>query len=457
MRAAFLGMLLFAATASAQLQLFAVQNGQDVAVGATYDFGKSAVGATKQVVFHVLNSGTATASLTTLQVSGAGFSLTGAPPLPIVILPGAKQTLTVSFSAGQVANYSANFQVNSISVLLLGSGVATATLSSGVGCTGPDPSGGTIDFGNVQVGLGTNCTYSLRNLNMVAVTVTSMVVTGQGFTGPQGVKTPLTLQPGEMVNFTLSFAPPAPGVFAGMLTIDTRSYVLSGTGLAQLSTPQLDVQSSAVHSGQQRSLTATLPNPAPVAVSGGITMSFIPDSPLIADDPLVKFVASGSRTVAFTAKAGDTQLTFGGQSSAVFQTGASSGKIKFSVTANLPVQGDPTKIVTVPPDVVQIDTASGLKMAGGLQISLTGLDNTLAAGAMSFTFYDTGGNTLSQGALKADFSSAFQSYFAKSAVAGMFQAMITFVVSGDVSKLGSVDVSITNPAGQASTARLQLP
>ena len=141
----------------------------------------------------------------------------------------------------------------------------------------------------------------------------------------------------------------------------------------------------------------------------------------------------------------------------MFQTGSSSGRIRFTVTASTPLQGDPTRVVIIPPEAVQIDSASALKTAGALQVQVVGLDNTLAAGAMTFTFYDLSGNRLNDGTLTADFTSTFRDYFSRSTVAGMFRAAVNFVVNGDESQVGFVDVQITNPAGSASTARLAFP
>jgi hypothetical protein len=457
------GLVLLAAllpgAAEAQLAMFAVANGQEAPVSSIYDFGKIAMGDSKQVVFRIRNQGSVTAQVTTRSVNGAGFSLVNPPPIPFNILPTAFLDLTVAFvSPSAPLNYSANFQVNSISVLLLASSVTAATISSGIGCTGPDPAGGTINFGNVVSGASSTCTYSLRNLNNQSVTVTTFAVSGDGFSGPQGIKTPFTLVAGEFVNFTITFAPRSATPYAGALTIDSRTFQLAGNGTAPpLSTPVLDTQSTPVQSGQQRALSVQLPAPAPFPITGNVTLTYTPDSPLIQDDPTVMFASSGARSIPFSIKQGDTQALLGGQASAIFQTGASSGKIRFSLTASVPIQGDATRIVTVPAGPVAIDTASALKTSGALQISISGLDNTLSADAMTFTFYDLTGNRLNDGTITADFTSAFRDYFSKSTVAGMFRAQVNFAVTGDAGQIGFVDVQIKNPAGSASTSRLKFP
>jgi hypothetical protein len=445
-------------TAHAQLAIFSVNSGQETPVAAVYDFGKIATGDTRQVVFRIRNTSSSPQTITTLAVSGAGFSFVNALLVPIGVAVSSFKDVTVSFAAGTFPNYSANLQVNSISVLLLGSSAPSATISSGIGCTGPLPTGGTINFGNVQTGKTSSCLYSLRNLNNQTVVVTTFTVSGDGFSGPVGVKTPLTLLAGEIVNFNIVFSPTSAVNYLGLLTIDSRTFDLAGNGVAPLlGAPILNTQTTPLHSGQQRTLTVELPSPAPLTTTGTITISTTPDSPLIQDDPTVMFVTNGSRSIAFTVNQGDTQALLAGKPSAVFQTGAASGRIKFSVSASVPFASDPTRVLIVPADVVSIDNPSALKTAGALKIQFGGLDNTLAAGAMKFTFYDPGGNPLNGGSIQADFTPAFRGYFSTSSMGGMFLASVNFTVSGDASQIGFVEVQITNPAGTASTQRLAFP
>ncbi len=450
--------LLLPLAARAQLALFVANGAAETPVGASFDFGKVALGDAKDVRFRARNTGSTTIKVTTLALSGAGFTLVADQSLPFSISPGNFQDVTVHFVAGIVATYSANLQLNSLSVLLLASSVASATLSSAVGCTGPDPATGSIGFGTVLTSATPICTFSLRNQTPQAITVNTLSTSGAGFGSPQGIRTPFTLLAGENVTFTITFSPGAPGTYSGTLAVDTRAFGLSATAVSPvLPTPAISYESSPLQSAQQRNLTLTLSTPAPVTVSGAVTLSFTPDTSLVKDDPSVVFAATGARSAALTIRQGDTQVLLNGQPSAVFQTGTTSGKIRISASvSNLNFQGDPTTVLTIPPSKVSVDTAIGSTRAGFIDVQLVGYDNTYSAGVMSFTFYDTSGHPIG-GALNPDFTSSFRDYLSKSQAGGVFKAAITFPASGDVSQVGGVDIQLTNAAGIATLQRVTLP
>jgi hypothetical protein len=289
--------------------------------------------------------------------------------------------------------------------------------------------------------------------------VSTLSTSGAGFGSPQGIRTPFTLLAGENVTFTITFTAGAPGPYTGTLAIDTRTFGLSATAVSPvLPTPAISYESSPLQSAQQRNLTLTLSTPAPVAVSGAVTLSFTPDTSLVKDDPSVVFAATGTRTAALTIRQGDTQVLLNGQPSAAFQTGTTSGKIRISASvSNLTFQGDPTTVLTIPPSKVSVDTAIGSSRAGFVDVQLVGYDNTYSAGVMSFTFYDTGGHPLRGGALSADFTNSFRDYLSKSQAGGVFKAVITFPASGDVTQVGGVDIQLTNSAGTTTLQRVTLP
>jgi hypothetical protein len=269
--------------------------------------------------------------------------------------------------------------------------------------------------------------------------VGTLATSGVGFGSPQGVRTPFTLLAGESVNFTIAFAPSAAGAYSGTLTIDTRTFPLLGTAVSpMLAAPTISYDSFPLQSAQQRNLTVSLPAPAPVAFSGEVTLAFTPDTSLVKDDPSVVFAATGSRSVVFAIRQGETQALLNGQPSVAFQT-------------------DPTTVLTIPPAKISIDTSLGSSRTGFVDVQLVGYDNTYSAGPMSFTFYDLSGHALGGGAINADFTSGFRDYFSRDQAAGMFKALITFPASGDVTQVGAVDIQLTNLAGTATLQRLSLP
>ena len=453
-RAAFL-LLLAPVAASAQLALFAVTGATETPLGTTYQVGTVAAGDSKDIRLRARNSGAASISVTRLGISGSGFSITQTPSVPFVIASGAFQDIFVHFAGGAPASYSANFQVNSVSVLLMAVVTPVPSLSVGKGCTGPDPNNATITFGSVTAGQTAACAIVLANQNGQSVTVSKIAVIGNGFQLAQTIQTPIVLATGGSFTFTINFVPASAALYSATLTVDARSFPLAGTAVsAPLPAPLLEFDAGAPASGQQRTLTMRLPSPAPVAVTGSVTLTFQPDTTLVADDPAVAFVATGARSVGFSINAGDTQFTLGGKPGAVFQTGTTSGKIRFSISTNAVLTGTPSAAMTIPPAAVGVDNATATRRAGDLDVQVWGFDNTYSTGAMGFTFYDAAGHVLGQGPVQADFSAPFRSYFAAAKSGSAFQMRVSFPVIGDASQVGAVDVQITNAAGNATIQHL---
>lgn len=437
----------------AQLALFAVEaNGAETPLGATYN-GAVAAGDSKELRLRARNTGSTPIPVTRLAISGAGFSITSPAALPPAVAPGNAQDIVILFAGGPPASYSANFQINSVSVLLIVISAPEPALSVVAGCTGPDTITRAIDLGKITLGQSNNCTLALRNSNAVAVTLSVLALTGSGFQIVQGLRIPLILLPGETAAFIVNFAPPAASAYTGMLTVGSRVFPLTGTGLnPPLPAPILEIDPGAVSSGQQRTLTMRLPGKSPVAASGSVNLSFQPDGALT--DPGVMFLATGARSISFGIQPGDTQILLGGQPGALFQTGTSSGKLRFTISANVNLAGDPTVVLTIPPAPVAIDTATATQRLGNLDINIRGFDNTYSAGGMAFTFYDLAGGVVAPGKISADFAADFRNYFTQTQSGSAFLMRVTFPVTGDAAQIGGVDVQMANAAGTAVVQRL---
>jgi hypothetical protein len=208
--------------------------------------------------------------------------------------------------------------------------------------------------------------------------------------------------------------------------------------------PILDSGPAPFASAQQRTLTMTLPSPSPVTTTGLVRLTFDPDTTLIADDPFVTFVNPATRVLPFAVTQGGTQVTINGRASAVFQTGATSGRLLFTLTG----YGDSTTPLPIPASTISLSTAAATRLPGELDLSLTGFDNTLTAGSMTFTFRDVNGAAIGS-AIHADFTSAFTHYFG-AAADGAFQALVAFSVSGNAASVVAVDVDLANKLGTAS-------
>jgi hypothetical protein len=193
-----------------------------------------------------------------------------------------------------------------------------------------------------------------------------------------------------------------------------------------------------------------LPSAASIAASGFVNLAFLPDTTVVTDDPAVIFLATGTRTLPFAVTAGSTQISINGQASALFQTGTSSGRIRFTLTG-ISTDGDPTTSLTIPAALLSLDTTTATRRSGNLDIQMIGFDNTYAAGAMVFTFLDASGQTLQPGAILADFTQAFRAFFSKTQTGSTFQVRVSFPVTGDTSGIAGVEMKLSNGAGTTTT------
>jgi len=150
------------------LALFSVNGTTENPVGTSYQIGNVATGDSKDTRFRARNSGSSSVTMSNILLRGAGFTITQTPSPPFVIAPGVFQDIYVHFTGTMPAPYSANFQIvyggSSISVLVLATVVAApslATLATGTGCNGPDPTTNAVSFGSIQSGQTAACATPL--------------------------------------------------------------------------------------------------------------------------------------------------------------------------------------------------------------------------------------------------------------------------------------------------------
>ena len=459
-------LLLAPLAATAQLQLQAVNGSTKTPLvsGSTYSLGQTPLGVSITAFFLAANTGAAPVTVKGLALAGAGFSIVNTPSPPYPVAPGASMTIEIQFlaNAGPGA-YSAALEVSAqdgstVEVLLMATAVAAATLTSAPPCAGPD-SNFDVNFGNVSINQTINCKFLLTNNSSQAITLSTVAVAGKAFLFAQAPSIPLSLPPGVSSQpFVVSFSPNAAASYSGTLTVDSQTFKLTGTAYnPPLPTPILEFDTANAQSGQQITLTMSLPTASPIAASGSVNLAFTPASGVASiapRDPTVNFVATGARSVPFSIEAGATQAKFAGQPGAIFSTGLTAGTITFTVSTSAQLTGDPTATLTMAPMAISVDKAAATAIAGELRVQVWGFDNTYSAGRMSFRFYDNIGHLIGGGPIDADFTSNFQTYFSASPDAGGFAMLVSFPVSGNSAQVGSVDVQLMNSAGATTITNL---
>jgi len=456
MKSAVVLACLFPFVAPAQIALYVMNGSTATPAGAALDLGRIAVGDSVSVRLRIKNIGTSVANISRFAADGVGFT-TDRLSVPFPIAPGSAQDVLLSFRGSAPAVYSANVQINSqinnISVIAIATVVNGPSLTVFPVCTGSDGPPPAIDFGRVQAGQLRLCNFYLQNTSAQPMTIATFQVNGSAFRQSSGPKAPFTMAPGETTAFVIDFTPSTAGLYSGVLAIETRTFALSGTAFdSPLPKPLLEFDSGPMQSAQQRRLTMRLPTASPATASGFVNLAFAPDTTLVTEDPAVVFLATGTRTLPFSVTQGSTQISISGQASAMFQTGTSSGRIRFTLTG-VSTDGDPTTTLTIPAALLSFDTMTATRRAGNLDIQVTGFDNTYAAGAMVFTFFDTSGQTLQPGAILADFTQAFRAFFTTTKAGSAFQVRVSFPVTGDTSGIAGVEMKLSNGAG-TTTAHL---
>ena len=450
----FVMLMALALTASAQLALESFNGSTETPVGATYSFGNVSSGGSENVIFHARNTGNSAIVINSITLSGAGFALASVNgTLPYTVAPENFLAFTVRFSAGAPASYSAGLLVEGISVVLLATSVAGPTITFFPPCALAGPNG--VDFGTLVNGSLRSCTFAVSNGNTQPITISNLAVTG-AFQASPVQSTPLTLTPGQVIMFAIQITPACgTGAVTGALTVNTSSYALTGQGVdPPMPKTVLTLDAASIGSGEQHALTMSLASPAICAASGNVNLVFTPaKNPAVTGDSSIVFLSGSTRSLQFSASAGSSNVTIGGQSSATFQTGTTAGTLAFTATG-IQVSGSPTISFTIAPAVISIEnvTASN-QIAGQLDVAVTGYDNTYSAGAMTFTFFDAT-NKMIGSPVTANFASSFLSYFAMYTSGSTFLARISFPVQGNALLVSTVAVTLTNSAGQTQTGTL---
>jgi len=397
-------------------------------VPAVYDLGATSPSAPIAAHFRLRNVGAAPATLTSLSVAGGGFTLT-APPVPTGIPAQGAIDLTVTFAATDTGSYSAVLHADGISVILTATVLPALTYLTDSGATLVPLT--TLDFGSAVRGTSTERRVILRNDTTGTLTIPPIALQGELFAFTAAPPSGQLLQPRQSAEFTIAFAPTAPGLRSGTLTIGARAFPMIGTGAEPpLPSPTLTVNLPTAASAQQGTLVIRYDAPAQTSGSGTATLQF--NGP---PDPSITF-ANGTRTAAWTVAPGDTQALI------AFQTGTTAGTLTFlaqlaAVTAQ--------QSVVIPPAPTSVSAAQAIRSTSSLDIRITGYDNTRTLGPLTFTFFDAAGKSLAN--LRTDATADFTRYFAASDTGGSFLLRATFPVTGDPAPIASCDVTLNNAIG----------
>ena len=449
--AALLLLLLAAAGVSrAQLAIVRPDGANDIAIpSASIDVGNASVGDFADTRLRIRNTGTSAQVLSTIEISGVGFSLQGEPSLPLTLAPGSNADFRARFRPAAPGSYSATLRINrTLSLLLRGSSAAGIVLLLERERT-VVTNGQAIEFGSIIAGQRGRVGLLLRNDAATDAATPQIGVTGTGFTVSSGV--PAVVKAGAEVRFDIYCEPLRAGFHPGALRLNSWSFPL-----AALATPPrepdippalFEFDPDAARSGKQARLRIRLSAPAPAAAAGALRLEFTPAVEAGSGDEAIQFPGNSSRALPVAVAAGSTEVTYEGKADLVFQTGTTAGTAVFRLklgTEERDVQ------VAIPAEAPRIDQVEMKRSAGAVEVALTGFDNHRTAGNVVFTFMDAAGQELP--AVSAEAGALFAGHFRTSTLGGVFRLRANFPVTGDASRLARVAVKIANSIG-ASTGR----
>jgi Abnormal spindle-like microcephaly-assoc'd, ASPM-SPD-2-Hydin len=188
-------------------------------------FGNVTVGIPSVKNFVVTNSGTADLVVSSVTLSGPGFSLSSLT-FPVTIKAGSNQSVSITFTpqaAGAVngsASIASNASTSPVSVPITGTGVTTAVATLNLA-----PS--TLSFGSVNVGASSSQNLVLTNPSSVNVNVSTVTVSGTGFSS--SVNGPFAVLAGKNTSVAIVFQPQSAGAASGTVLIASDAGNSPGT------------------------------------------------------------------------------------------------------------------------------------------------------------------------------------------------------------------------------------
>jgi uncharacterized protein (TIGR03437 family) len=196
-------------------------------------FGTVTIGSTADRTMTLQNTGTAVLNVSSLAISGTGFSVVS-PSAPFSIAPSGSQSVTLRFAPAAAGAQNGTLTIASNDPLSTSSQVAL----SGTGAAAPSISVSptTLSFGSVTVGKPLSMMLTINNTGTATLNVSSISANNPLFT-PSA--TSASVAPTASFNVSVLFAPTGAGAQSATLTLASNdpahpsvTVPLSGTGVS---------------------------------------------------------------------------------------------------------------------------------------------------------------------------------------------------------------------------------
>ncbi|HEU0004864.1 MAG TPA: choice-of-anchor D domain-containing protein, partial [Terriglobia bacterium] len=433
------------------------QSAVSVLPGGTVALPATDVGGSSAVQFQIVNAGSIPATVSSVSASGAVFSLSAVPTLPVTLPANGSLSFTVGFAPTAPGNSTGTLTINNSSFALTGS-ATISPLTYRYTLPGGSPTnispGGTIPFQSVAAGGSSSAQFQIVNPSSGSASVSTVTSNSSLFTLGTLPTFPATIPAGGSLDLSLTFRPATPGSSTASLTVGTRTFLLSGTGLT--SDVSLTGLTDVVPPAQQPRVGVDLTAATAVPLTGQLVLTFTPTADVPSDDPAVQF-ATGGRSVNFTIPANGTKSDFGGSPDIAFSTGTVAGTLRLVVTLRngsadvTPTSPDPNRTVILErraPTITSVAVAS--RTASGFEIVVVGYSTPRSLSQAAFRFSPRAGSNVQSGDVTLSVTSQFTTWYQSAdsqQFGSQFRMRIPFTVQGDINALGSVSVTLTNAAG----------
>jgi hypothetical protein len=162
--------------------------------------------------------------------------------------------------------------------------------------------------------------------------------------------------------------------------------------------------------------------------------------------------ANGTRTTQITIPANATTATL------PFQVGTLAGTIQLSLSlsasgVNITPTVPPAASTVIAAGVPVINSVKVSSTSTTLNVTITGTSTTLNMTTANFTFTPASGSTLQTSTFTVNVASLFSAWYASSAsvaTGSQFSLTMPFTISGSLSDIASVSVTLTNSAGTSA-------
>ena len=443
----------------------------------TISLADTKVGERSNITIRVNNTGTADGLVTFIGVTGDGFALNDAPPLPRNLPPNGSLTLNVAFNplkpglaTGKLRIGNDTFDLNALGI---GSQLIYSYSTGAVAATVAP--GGTITFNSLMVGQTSQMDFTIKNTGTANASIISIAAsdTRSVFKVDNLPSLPLTLSPDTSATFSLMFSPAATGVSTATLLIDSQIFNLTGVGSPP---PPLPTFSFTGANGgqepfQQPSIGLALDMPYVIPLRGSLTL--IQDSGALSADPAVQF-SPGGLVVPFTIPANTTEAVFAnGAKQTRLQTGSVATAITikpaFFTESGLDITPPSPSIrrLTVEAAAPQLLTVQLAALStNSLTLSISGYSTTRSVSKLQFQFTAAADVSLPAAVLTLDVDTASAIWFRNPQsqnFGGQFVVTIPFTLKTDsdsltspTDKLQTVTVTASNDRGTSNSLSVNL-